>query len=82
MGSFILKICTIIAEFNPLHLGHKRLIDFAKTFADTVAVVLSGNFTQRGLPAICNKHQRAKHAILAGADVVIELPTVFATASA
>lgn len=77
-----MKICTIIAEFNPLHKGHKRLIDFAKTFADTVVIVMSGNFTQRGLPAVCDKHQRAKHAVLLGADVVVELPTIFATASA
>ena len=77
-----MKICTIIAEFNPLHSGHKKLIDFAKTFADTVVIVMSGNFTQRGLPAVSNKYNRAKHAILAGADAVIELPTIFATASA
>lgn len=77
-----MKICTIIAEFNPLHKGHKRLIDFAKTLADTVVIVMSGNFTQRGLPAVCSKQQRAKHAILAGADMAIELPTIFATASA
>lgn len=43
---------------------------------------MSGNFTQRGLPACAEKHQRAKHAILAGADMVVELPTIFATASA
>ena len=77
-----MKICTIIAEFNPLHTGHKRLIDFAKSFADTVVVVLSGNYTQRGLPAVSSKHNRAKHAILAGAHLVVELPTIFATASA
>ncbi len=49
---------------------------------ETVAVIMSGNFTQRGEPAILDKYTRAKHAVMAGADVVIELPTVFATANA
>lgn len=77
-----MKISAIISEFNPLHNGHKRLIDFAKANSQAVVCVLSGNFVQRGMPAVANKWQRAKYAILAGADLVVELPTIFATASA
>lgn len=77
-----MKTTAIICEFNPLHSGHKRLIDFAKTFSDKVICIMSGNFTQRGLPACCDKYSRAKHALFAGADLVVELPTIFATASA
>ena len=77
-----MKLATIICEFNPLHTGHKKLIDFARTLADNVVCIMSGNFTQRGLPACADKYQRARHALLSGADMVVELPTVFATASA
>ena len=77
-----MKLAAIICEFNPLHTGHKRLIDYAKNVADKVVCIMSGNFTQRGLPACADKYSRATHAILAGADLVVELPTVFATASA
>ena len=77
-----MKISAIICEFNPLHSGHKRIIDYAKSISDKVVCIMSGNFTQRGLPACAEKHQRAKHAILAGADMVVELPTIYATASA
>ena len=77
-----MKLAAIICEFNPLHTGHKKLIDFAKTQADKVVCIMSGNFTQRGLPACADKYARARHALLAGADLVVELPTVFATASA
>lgn len=77
-----MKTTAIICEFNPLHSGHKRLIDYAKTFSDNVICIMSGNFTQRGLPACCDKYLRATHALIAGADLVIELPTIFATASA
>lgn len=79
-----MKICGIIAEYNPFHLGHLKQIDYVKNVlgAEKVIVILSGNFTQRGEPAILDKFSRAKHAIIAGADLVIELPTVFATANA
>lgn len=77
-----MKTTAIICEFNPLHTGHKRLIDYAKSFSNKVICIMSGNFTQRGLPACADKYSRAKHAILAGCDLVVELPTVFATASA
>ncbi|MCH5160121.1 MAG: nucleotidyltransferase family protein [Clostridiales bacterium] len=77
-----MKLAAIICEFNPLHTGHKKLIDFAKTQAEKVVCIMSGNFTQRGLPACADKYKRTRHALLAGADLVVELPTVFATASA
>lgn len=77
-----MKTSVIICEFNPLHYGHKKLIDFAKSFSDSVICVMSGNFVQRGMPACCNKYKRALHALKAGANLVVELPTVFATSSA
>lgn len=77
-----MKTVAIICELNPLHTGHKKLIDYAKTIADRVICIMSGNFTQRGLPACADKYSRAKHAVLAGADLVVELPTIYATAAA
>lgn len=72
----------IIAEFNPLHTGHKRLIDYAKTLGDTVACVISGNFVQRGDVAIISKQQRAKFALLCGVDIVAELPILWSMSTA
>ena len=79
-----MKICAIICEYNPFHNGHEYLIRTAKerTGADAVLCIMSGNFVQRGQAAVLEKHIRAKHAILCGADAVIELPTVFATSNA
>ena len=79
-----MKICAIIAEYNPLHNGHIKLIEFAKANSgcDKLLVIMSGNFTQRGENAVMDKFTRATHAVKAGADIVIELPTVFATANA
>ena len=79
-----MKICAVVAEYNPFHLGHLKQIDYIKNElgAENIVVMMSGNFTQRGEPAVLNKFTRAKHAIIAGADAVIELPTVFATANA
>ena len=79
-----MKICATIAEYNPLHNGHLKHIDYIKRElnAEKLIVLMSGNFTQRGEPALLDKFTRARHAILAGADLVIELPTVFATANA
>lgn len=72
----------IIAEFNPLHTGHKRLIDHARTLGDTVACVISGNFVQRGDVAIISKQQRAKFALLCGVDIVAELPVLWSMSTA
>lgn len=72
----------IIAEFNPLHTGHKRLIDHAHTIGDTVICAISGNFVQRGDIAILSKQQRAKFALLCGADVVAEMPVLWSMSTA
>ncbi len=77
-----MKICTIICEYNPLHNGHVRLLNFARRYADTICCVMSGDFVQRGMPAIADKYTRARHAVLAGADIVAELPAVFSLSSA
>ena len=79
-----MRICSTVAEYNPLHTGHIRHIEYMKYTlgAEKLIVIMSGNFTQRGEPAVLDKFTRAKQAVIAGADVVIELPTVFATANA
>ncbi|MBQ3345812.1 MAG: nucleotidyltransferase family protein, partial [Synergistaceae bacterium] len=70
----------IIAEFNPLHLGHESLMRFAKSLPNSegVIVILSSNFTQRGSASIVDKFSRASMAVMAGADLVIELPFLYA----
>ena len=79
-----MKICFAVCEYNPFHNGHLRHLEYIKEVIrpDVLAVILSGNFTQRGEIAVLDKYTRAKHAILGGADVVFELPTVFATGNA
>ncbi|MBQ7879347.1 MAG: nucleotidyltransferase family protein [Clostridia bacterium] len=84
MASIKMKICGIICEYNPFHNGHLYQINAARTQtgADAVICVMSGNFVQRGEAAILHKSLRAKHAVQAGADMVLELPVPFATANA
>ncbi len=79
-----MKVVGIVAEYNPFHKGHAYHIQKAKelTGCDYCIVVMSGNYTQRGVPAMIDKHSRAKMALLNGADLVIELPVRFATSSA
>lgn len=79
-----MKVVGIIAEYNPFHNGHKMQLQYAKDTlgADYIIIAMSGNFTQRGIPAVMDKYTRARHALQAGADLVLELPTVGATASA
>lgn len=74
----------IIAEYNPFHNGHMFQIELIKRNfpGRPVICVMSGNFVQRGEPAIWNKFTRAKAALLCGADMIVELPVIFATASA
>ena len=72
----------IICEFNPFHKGHKYLIDSVKGKDDCVICAMSGNFVQRGEFAVYDKFTRAKTAVENGADLVIEIPTVFALRSA
>ena len=79
-----MKTVGIIAEYNPFHNGHLYQLKKAKeiTGADFAVVVMSGDFTQRGTPAVFDKYTRCRLSLLAGADLCIELPVVFATASA
>ena len=79
-----MKITGLITEYNPFHQGHQYHLDTAKsmTGADAIVVIMSGNFVQRGLPAMVDKYRRTRMALLAGADVVLELPVFYATGSA
>ncbi len=79
-----MKICAIICEYNPFHNGHLYQLREAKarSKADALLCLMSGNFVQRGEAAVMDKYTRAKHAVAAGADIVLELPTPFATANA
>lgn len=72
----------IIAEFNPFHNGHKHLIDSVKKADNRIVCVMSGNFVQRGETAISPKAERARAALMCGADLVIELPTPWAMSTA
>ena len=79
-----MKTLAIIAEFNPFHRGHEYLIQAARqaAAADFVIIVMSGDFVQRGAPAILDKRIRTRMALLGGADLVLELPLPYASASA
>ena len=76
-----MKACGIIAEYNPFHKGHHYQIEQIRkqTDADVIVVAMSGNFVQRGEPAIENKWHRAKMALENGADLIVELPTLSST---
>ena len=79
-----MKTVGIIAEYNPFHNGHEYQIRQLKekTGADYVMIAMSGDFLQRGVPSIINKYARTKMALSAGADLVFELPTIWAVSSA
>ncbi len=77
-----MSIIGIVCEFNPFHKGHKYLIDSVKQQGDVVVCVMSGNYVQRGEPAIFPKDVRVEMALKNGVDIVLELPFVYATASA
>lgn len=79
-----MKVLGIICEYNPFHKGHRYHIEesLIKTGADAVICLMSGDFVQRGDPAIISKWKRAETAILNGADLVLELPCIYSTASA
>lgn len=79
-----MNVCGIIAEYNPFHNGHEYHLKKAveQTNADFTVVVMSGNFVQRGAPAIIDKHFRTEAALRCGVDLVLELPAFYATASA
>ena len=79
-----MQVTAVIAEYNPFHNGHKYHIEqtLKKTDNSFIMAIMSGNFVQRGEPALLEKRERAKIALMNGADLVVELPVQWATASA
>lgn len=79
-----MKIIGIIAEYNPFHNGHAYQINSIRKAAgaDYIVVAMSGDFVQRGTPAIVDKYVRAQMALSCGADLIIELPSLWAVSSA
>ena len=80
-----MKIVGILCEYNPLHLGHAKQISTIRTASGeetAIVCLMSGNFVQRGSPAVFDKMLRARAALEAGADLVLELPVQYALSSA
>ena len=79
-----MRTCAVIAECNPLHSGHEYVLAMARKAAgaDRLIAVMSGDFVQRGAPAVFDKYVRAQAVLDAGADLVIELPVCWATSAA
>ena len=80
-----MKTVGVICEYNPLHLGHKKQLDIIRAAGPEdlgIVCLMSGNYVQRGAPAIFHKSLRAKAAVLSGADLVLELPVTAALSSA
>ena len=79
-----MKTVGIICEYNPLHLGHKKQLDLIRRQDADCGIVclMSGNYVQRGAPAIFDRSLRAKAAVLSGADLVLELPVTVSLSSA
>ncbi len=79
-----MKVAGITAEYNPFHKGHRYQIEETRkqTDCDIVMAVMSGNWVQRGEPAVIDKFTRAEYAVRSGADIVIELPFIFAVQAA
>lgn len=79
-----MQVTAVIAEYNPFHNGHKYHIEQTRKKTDNsfIMAIMSGNFVQRGEPALLDKRERARIALMNGADLVVELPVQWATASA
>ena len=79
-----MKVTGIIAEYNPFHNGHAYHLNEARNRlgSDYIVVVMSGNYVQRGAPTIIDKYSRCEMALKCGADLVLELPACYSTASA
>lgn len=79
-----MKTAGIIAEYNPFHTGHEYQINYIKEKlrTDYVVIAMSGDFVQRGTPALFSKYVRAEMALRSGADLVLELPVSISSASA
>ena len=78
------KVVGIITEYNPFHAGHQYMVDQirAEYHADVIVAAMSGDFVQRGEPAIFDKYERARDALLHGVDLVVQIPVMFSTSSA
>lgn len=78
------KVVGIITEYNPFHAGHQYMIDQirAEHHADVIVAAMSGDFVQRGEPAIFDKYERARDALQHGVDLVVQIPVMFSTSSA
>lgn len=84
-GGIFLKTVGIVCEYNPFHLGHKKQIDTIRAVIGPdagIVCLMSGNYVQRGMPAVIDKSLRAKAAVLCGADLVLELPLTASLSSA
>ena len=79
-----MKLAGIVAEFNPLHNGHEYIISETRrlTGCESVVIAMSGNYVQRGEPALVDKWSRAEMSLKSGADLVIEIPTLFCLGNA
>ncbi len=79
-----MRICGVVAEYNPFHNGHRLQLREARRLSgcDFLAVVMAGAFSQRGEPCLTDKWTRARMALTEGADLVVELPALFAVRSA
>lgn len=78
------KVVGIITEYNPFHAGHQYMIEQirAEYQADYIVAAMSGDFVQRGEPAIFDKYERARDALTHGVDLVVQIPVMFSTSSA
>lgn len=77
-----MKTSAVICEYNPFHAGHAYHLRRTRKTADAVIAVMSGSFTERGTPAVISKYERARVAVLNGADLVLELPFPFCSGGA
>lgn len=78
-----MAVGAVICEYNPFHNGHKYMLnEMRKDGCDCIVAVMSGSFTQRGDVAVYSKFTRTKEALFGGADLIIELPSVWAVSSA
>lgn len=79
-----MNVCAVICEYNPFHNGHAYMISELKNRyeMDHIVCFMSGNYVQRGEPAVMDKYRRAEQALLSGADLVLEIPAEFSSSSA
>ncbi|HBP25243.1 MAG TPA: nucleotidyltransferase, partial [Oribacterium sp.] len=78
------KVVGIVAEYNPFHTGHRYMLDKIRReyHADYIVAAMSGDFVQRGEPAMFDKYERAEEALKNGADLIVQIPVMFSTSSA